>query len=166
MKYPEDLRKHIYTTNAVESVTSIYWKNKNNLGAYFQTVEVLETNIYSQKENLHRVKVKMEYLLLKNVVTIYCSSTICAIDVETQYFDKSLQFHWILRYIFLITCYLHYAFSKHIWKFLYLCYNIYQLFCSLIWSVFLLVFLFSPHYFISFFLFYQEEGAIFLSQIL
>jgi len=28
MKYPEDLRKHIYTTNAVESVTSIIEKIK------------------------------------------------------------------------------------------------------------------------------------------
>lgn len=56
MKYPEDLRKHIYTTNAVKSVNSIIEKIRTNSGGYFQSVEVLEINIYLQRENLRRGK--------------------------------------------------------------------------------------------------------------
>ena len=58
MKYPEELRKHIYTTNAVESVNSMIEKIRVNSGGYFQSVEVLEINIYLQRENLRRTKWK------------------------------------------------------------------------------------------------------------
>ena len=65
MKYPEDLRKHIYTTNAVESVNSIIEKIRINSGGYFQSVEVLEINIYLQRENLRRGKWKNGVPILK-----------------------------------------------------------------------------------------------------
>ncbi|ADD03547.1 MULTISPECIES: IS256 family transposase [Thermoanaerobacter] len=58
IKYPEELRKHIYTTNAVESVNSMIEKIRVNSGGYFQSVEVLEINIYLQRENLRRTKWK------------------------------------------------------------------------------------------------------------
>ncbi|AEM73559.1 LOW QUALITY PROTEIN: MULE transposase, conserved domain-containing protein [Caldicellulosiruptor acetigenus 6A] len=58
MKYPEELRKHIYTTNAVESINSIIEKIRINSGGYFQSIDVLEINVYLQRENLHRTKWK------------------------------------------------------------------------------------------------------------
>jgi transposase-like protein len=75
MKYPEDLRKHIYTTNAVESVNSIIEKIRINSGGYFQSVEILETNIYLQRENLRRGKWKNGVPILKkcsyNILQLY-----------------------------------------------------------------------------------------------
>lgn len=58
MKYPEELRKHIYTTNAVESINSIIEKIRVNSGGYFQSIDVLEINVYLQRENLRRTKWK------------------------------------------------------------------------------------------------------------
>jgi len=60
MKYPEELRKHIYTTNAVESVNSMIEKIRVNSGGYFQTACILEVNIYLQEENLRHTKWKNE----------------------------------------------------------------------------------------------------------
>jgi len=37
LKYPENLRKHIYTTNPVESINSMIEKARINLGGYFQS---------------------------------------------------------------------------------------------------------------------------------
>ncbi|AZT89249.1 IS256 family transposase [Caldicellulosiruptor changbaiensis] len=75
MKYPEDLRKHIYTTNAVESVNSIIEKIRINSGGYFQSVEILEINIYLQRENLRRGKWKNGIPILKkcsyNILQLY-----------------------------------------------------------------------------------------------
>ncbi len=51
-KYPDEVRKHIYTTNAVESVNSLNEKIRIKLGGYFNSVDVLEINIYLQRENL------------------------------------------------------------------------------------------------------------------
>jgi len=57
-KYPESLRKHIYTTNSVESINSLIEKIRIRSGGYFNSVEVLEINIYLQRENLRRTKWK------------------------------------------------------------------------------------------------------------
>jgi transposase-like protein len=57
-KYPESLRKHIYTTNSVESINSLVEKIRIRSGSYFNSVEVLEINIYLQRENLRRTKWK------------------------------------------------------------------------------------------------------------
>ena len=37
LKYPENLRKHIYTTNPVESINSMIERARINLGGYFQS---------------------------------------------------------------------------------------------------------------------------------
>lgn len=55
-KYPESLRKHIYTTNVVESVNSLIEKIRIKTGGYFNSVEVLEINIYLQRKNLKQTK--------------------------------------------------------------------------------------------------------------
>jgi len=46
IKYPESLRKHVYTTNSVESINSLVEKIRIRSGGYFNSVEVLEINIY------------------------------------------------------------------------------------------------------------------------
>jgi len=61
IKYPESLRKHVYTTNSVESINSLVEKIRIRSGGYFNSVEVLEINIYLQRENLRRTKWKKRY---------------------------------------------------------------------------------------------------------
>ncbi|WP_281340508.1 transposase [Sulfurihydrogenibium sp. YO3AOP1] len=58
LKYPENLRKHIYTTNPVESVNSMIEKVRINLGGYFQSVDILEINLLIQRDNLKNGKWK------------------------------------------------------------------------------------------------------------
>lgn len=58
IKYPESLRKHIYTTNGVESINSPIEKIRIKSGGYFNSVDVSEINIYLQRENLRRTKWK------------------------------------------------------------------------------------------------------------
>jgi len=58
LKYPENLRKHIYTTNPVESVNSMIEKVRINLGEYFQSVDILEINLLIQRDNLKNKKWK------------------------------------------------------------------------------------------------------------
>ena len=58
LKYPESLRKHIYTTNPVESVNSMIEKVRINLGGYFQSVDILEINLLIQRDNLKNRKWK------------------------------------------------------------------------------------------------------------
>lgn len=57
-KYPEPLRKYIYTTNSVESINSLIEKIRIKSGGYFSSVEMLEINIYLQRENLRQSKWK------------------------------------------------------------------------------------------------------------
>ena len=56
LKYPEEIRKYIYTTNAVENVNRLIEKVRDNLGGYFQSQEILEINIYLQSERLSNGK--------------------------------------------------------------------------------------------------------------
>lgn len=54
-KYPESLMKRIYTTNSVESnclVKRIWIRSDGN----FNSIEVLEINVYLQRESLMRTK--------------------------------------------------------------------------------------------------------------
>ena len=53
-KYPEPLRKHIYTTNSVESVNSLIEKIRIKSGGYFNSINALEINIYLQRVNLRQ----------------------------------------------------------------------------------------------------------------
>lgn len=54
LRYPESIRKHIYTTNPVESVNSMIEKVRVNLGGYFQSVDILEINLLIQRDNLKK----------------------------------------------------------------------------------------------------------------
>ena len=58
VKYPKEIRKHIYTTNAVESLNSLLEKIRIRLGGYFQSVEILECNLYLQISQLKETKWK------------------------------------------------------------------------------------------------------------
>ncbi len=51
--FPEDTRKHFYTTNAVESINSGIERMRNDLGGYFASVRSLEVNLFIQFCNLH-----------------------------------------------------------------------------------------------------------------
>jgi Transposase and inactivated derivatives len=56
LKYPENLRRHIYTTNPVESINSMIERARINLGGYFQSVDILEINILVQRDVLKNNK--------------------------------------------------------------------------------------------------------------
>ena len=58
LKYPEEIKKHIYTTNGVESLNSLLKKIRARLGGYFQSIAILEINILLQIENLKENKWK------------------------------------------------------------------------------------------------------------
>lgn len=64
-KYPKEVRKYIYTTNAVESLNSILEKIRQRLGGYFQSEEILGVNILLQHENLKKSKWKESVPKLK-----------------------------------------------------------------------------------------------------
>jgi len=52
LKYPEKVRKYIYTTNVVENMNRQIERIRDSLGGYFQSQEILEINIYLQSEKL------------------------------------------------------------------------------------------------------------------
>ena len=46
LKYPEAIRKHIYTTNPVESVHSSFEKMRIKKGGFFQSMDTLNVAIF------------------------------------------------------------------------------------------------------------------------
>lgn len=56
LRYPEDIRSHLYTTNAVESLNSRIEQIRLRLGGYFQSVNILETNFMLQVDRLKQGK--------------------------------------------------------------------------------------------------------------
>ncbi|MDT8287096.1 MAG: transposase, partial [Elusimicrobiales bacterium] len=52
LKYPTSCRKHIYTTNAVESVNSGIERMRINLGGYFPSQRAMDVNLFIQFVNL------------------------------------------------------------------------------------------------------------------
>jgi len=52
LKYPASARKHIYTTNAVESVNSGIERMRINLGGYFPSQRAMDVNLFIQFVNL------------------------------------------------------------------------------------------------------------------
>lgn len=64
-KYPKEIRKYIYTTNAVESFNSMLEKIRTRLGGYFQSEEILGVNVMLQYENLQKGKWKESVPKLK-----------------------------------------------------------------------------------------------------
>jgi len=53
LRYPEEVRKHIYTTNAIESINAGLEYIRHELGGYFPSRNALETNYFIQIENLN-----------------------------------------------------------------------------------------------------------------
>ena len=53
LKYPEEIRRHIYTTNIVESINSGIELMRLKHGGYFHSYKILETNLFIQLSNLH-----------------------------------------------------------------------------------------------------------------
>lgn len=51
--YPIELRKYLYTTNAVENINSGIKVMRYDLGGYFQSVRALEVNLFLQFVNLN-----------------------------------------------------------------------------------------------------------------
>jgi len=52
LEYPEEVRKHIYTTNPVESVNAGIELMRLELGGYFPSRQALEVNLFIQVVNL------------------------------------------------------------------------------------------------------------------
>ncbi len=65
LHYPEEIRKHIYITNAVESINSRIEQICKRLGGYFQSVSILETNLMLQIDRLKQGKWKKPIPMLK-----------------------------------------------------------------------------------------------------
>ena len=53
LKWPEGVRKYIYTTNIVESINSGIELMRQEMGGYFQSEKVLEVNLFVQLVNLN-----------------------------------------------------------------------------------------------------------------
>jgi len=53
MKFPEEVRKYIYTTNTVENFNSLIEKERIKIGGYFQSLKIAERVIYLKIEHLH-----------------------------------------------------------------------------------------------------------------
>jgi transposase-like protein len=45
LKNPEEIRRYLYTTNAVENFNSRIEQIRSRLGGYFQSIEILEINL-------------------------------------------------------------------------------------------------------------------------
>jgi putative transposase len=66
LKYPEEIRRYIYTTNSVENLHSRIEHIRMKLGGYFQSVNILEINILLQVDRLKQKKWKNPIPALKS----------------------------------------------------------------------------------------------------
>lgn len=53
LKYPEDIRKYVYTTNIVESINAGLERMMYDVGGYFGSMKTIEINLFVQLINLH-----------------------------------------------------------------------------------------------------------------
>ena len=67
LRYPDELRGYIYTTNSAESFNSMMEKEKYRKGGYFQSVEVLELNIFLIRERMKEKGWRMAIPRIKGV---------------------------------------------------------------------------------------------------
>lgn len=65
LKYPEEIRRYIYTTNPVESLNSRIERIRMKQGGYFQSVAILEINLMLQIDRLKQRKWKNPIPILK-----------------------------------------------------------------------------------------------------
>ncbi len=99
IRYPEEIRKHIYTTNAVESINSIIEKIRMKSGGYFQSTEILEKFAFKER-TLSVVNGKMGYLLLNTTLTKSYNFSNYAMNWIHKILDKS-------RFLYKFTCLLY-----------------------------------------------------------
>jgi len=66
LRYPEEIRRYIYTTNSVESLHSRIEHIRMKLGGYFQSVSILEINLMLQVDRLKQKKWKNPIPTLKS----------------------------------------------------------------------------------------------------
>jgi putative transposase len=64
-KYPEEIRKYIYTTNACENINRQLEEKRIRSGGYFQSKEVVDINFYLIWENLREGRWKNPVINLK-----------------------------------------------------------------------------------------------------
>lgn len=65
LKYPEEIRRYVYTTNAVESLNSRIEHIRMKQGGYFQSVSILEINLMLQVDRLRQKKWKNPIPILR-----------------------------------------------------------------------------------------------------
>ena len=58
MKYPLEVRRHIYTTNIVKGINRAIDKMRVELGGYFPSMRTLEINLAIQFANLNEMWLK------------------------------------------------------------------------------------------------------------
>ncbi|MCX7913936.1 MAG: transposase [Thermodesulfovibrionales bacterium] len=68
MKYPEGVRRHIYTTNVVENINSRLELLRMNTAGYFQSMRTAEVEIYVTLSRIERTKWKAPMPLVKSAL--------------------------------------------------------------------------------------------------
>ena len=67
-KYPEQVRKYIYTTNVVENINSRIQLIRANTGGYFQSINTAEVAIYVTVSRIENNKWKEPLPLVKSAL--------------------------------------------------------------------------------------------------
>ena len=67
-KYPEQIRKYIYTTNVVENINSRIELIRANTGGYFQSIKTAEVAIYVTVNRIEKNKWKEPLPLVKSAL--------------------------------------------------------------------------------------------------
>ena len=67
-KYPEEVRKYIYTTNVVENINSRIQLIRANTGWYFQSIKTAEVAIYITVSRIKKNKWKETLPLVKSAL--------------------------------------------------------------------------------------------------
>lgn len=68
VKYPEEVRKHIYTTNIIENINSRLELVRANTGGYFQSMRTAEVAIYVTFSKIEKTKWKNPMPLVKSAL--------------------------------------------------------------------------------------------------
>ncbi len=68
MKYPDSVRKHIYTTNAVENFNSRLEVLRINSGGYFQSIKTTEVAMFVTIEKISKNKWQKPMPAVKNAM--------------------------------------------------------------------------------------------------
>ncbi|WAM33698.1 hypothetical protein OTK00_002224 [Caldicellulosiruptor morganii] len=96
IKYPEEIRKHIYALVQFDGINSIIEKIRMKSGGYFQSTEILE-NFAFKERTLSEVNGKMEYHLLNIILTKSYSFSIYAMNWIHKILDKSQRLNGLIK---------------------------------------------------------------------